>query len=115
MLALVAAASAAAPTLPEGSVLTPTFALLGGVEWSAGTAFVVDTADGPALVTSLHLFGPAAGLRYQLSLPDVRQKGSVTAVDRYTGHKAAVSRDAMLSSHADATKDDPALDVVAFR
>jgi hypothetical protein len=66
-LAGVSVAWAEAPVAPQG-LFKPTF-LLPNDSWSAGTAFLVRTPEQsePVMITCHHLFGPAAGLREQLS------------------------------------------------
>jgi len=60
------------PSVPKDALYKPTFLLLDD-SWTAGTAFVVriDGQPGLFLITANHLFGPAAGLKSQMTPDDI--------------------------------------------
>ena len=113
-LLLAALCHAAAPELPEGSVLTPTFALTGGITWSSGEGFVAATPRGPLVFSVLHAFGPSAGLRYQLDGGAVARDARMSAKDVQTGKKVVGVARAIGLAYTEVDLADPALDVVAF-
>jgi hypothetical protein len=70
--AAVGAANEQSPTVPEDVVLKPTF-MTGYDSFSGGTAFLcnIPGVEGTFLLTAQHLFGPACGLKRQLSWQEV--------------------------------------------
>lgn len=107
-------ALASPPALREGSVVAPTFALAQGLRWSAGTAFVAATSEGPIAFSALHHFGPAGGLRYQMTAWEVARDASMTAVDLVSGRKVVARVRARADTQSAVEREDWARDVVTF-
>jgi hypothetical protein len=72
LLATVVWARAATPKTPSNVLVKPTFLLANG-SWSGGTAFLLRLPGRPEtmLVTCHHLFGPAAGLKRQMTNEEI--------------------------------------------
>jgi hypothetical protein len=110
----LASLAAAAPTVQEGTVLRPHFTTQEGSH-SAGTAFAVEINDRVLVVTALHLFGPAGGLKSQVDGAKIAEfTTSVALRDAFTGGDFGQAKKTLLLSNTQPMGDTAAGDIVAF-
>jgi hypothetical protein len=104
----------AAPTVQDGTVLRPHFTTQEGSH-SAGTAFAIDVEDTLLVVTALHLFGPAGGLKGQIDGDKIAEfTTSVTLRDAFTGGDFGQANKALSLTNTQPMGDEAAGDIVAF-